>query len=90
METLEKLRFLIDKEIVSRYELAKDLGMSKSTLTNYYEGKTTPSSLRLDVIETYINKRFGSNLNCSLRRPKRQSHSTYRRSDCLMRSAQWL
>ena len=65
METLEKLRFLIDKEIVSRYELAKDLGMSKSTLTNYYEGKTTPSSLRLDVIETYINKRFGSNLNCS-------------------------
>lgn len=62
MDTLEKLRYLIDKEIVSRYTLAKELDMSKTTLTNYYEGTTKPSSLRLGIIEKYINEKFGSDL----------------------------
>lgn len=55
METLKKLRYLIDNKIVSRYKLAQDTGISKTTLTNYYEGNTVPSSLMLDHIERYIS-----------------------------------
>ena len=62
MNTLEKLRHLIDNEIVNRYNLAKELNMSKTTLTNYYEGTTKPSSLRLGIIDKYIEEKFGSNL----------------------------
>lgn len=62
MNTLEKLKLLIDNEKVSRYQLAKDLGVSKSTLTNYYKGTTTPSSLILDAIEKYINQKFSLEL----------------------------
>lgn len=65
MDTLEKLKYLIDNEIVNRYTLAKELEMSKTTLTNYYEGNTKPSSLRLGVIEKYINEKFGSDLSSS-------------------------
>lgn len=60
MNTIEKLRYLIKKEIVNRYNLAKELNMSKTTLTNYYEGTTTPSSLRLDIIDKYIEEKYGS------------------------------
>lgn len=62
MNTLEKLKHLIDNEIVNRYNLAKELNMSKTTLTNYYEGTTKPSSLRLGIIDKYIEEKFGSNL----------------------------
>lgn len=62
MNTLEKLRFIIDNGIVSRYQLAKDLGVSKSTLTNYYKGATVPSNLILDALEKYITQKFGSKL----------------------------
>lgn len=62
MNTLEKLRHLIDNKIVNRYNLAKELNMSKTTLTNYYEGTTKPSSLRLGIIDKYIEEKFGSNL----------------------------
>lgn len=58
MNTLEKLKLLIDNEKVSRYQVAKDLGVSKSTLTNYYKGSTTPSGLILDAIEKYITQKF--------------------------------
>lgn len=60
MNTIEKLRYLIDNEIVNRYTLSKALGMSRTTLTNYYRGITTPNSLILDAIEKYINENFGS------------------------------
>lgn len=62
MNTLEKLKFIIDSETVSRYQLAKDLGVSKSTLTNYYKGVTAPSGLILDALEKYITQKFGSEL----------------------------
>lgn len=62
MNALEKLRYLIDNKIANRYTLAKELNMSKTTLTNYYEGLTTPSGLRLDIINRYIEGKYGNDL----------------------------
>lgn len=58
MDTLEKLRYLIDNKLVTRYLLSKELRISRTTLTNYYEGTTSPNSLILDTIEKYINDKF--------------------------------
>lgn len=62
MNALEKLRYLIDNNIVNRYNLAKELNMSKTTLTNYYEGITQPSSLRLNIIDKHIEKYYREHL----------------------------
>ena len=48
--TGERLKEVIEERELTKYKLAQDLNWSKSTLSNYVEGKTIPKGKRLHAI----------------------------------------
>ena len=59
MNTLERLRQLLDDRGWTEYRLAKECGLSQSTIGNIYRRNTTPS---IDTLEI-ICKAFGITLS---------------------------
>jgi len=51
----KRLQQIIRECGVSQYRIAKDLGISQSTIKNYQEGKTKPNALILEQLSDYIN-----------------------------------
>ena len=50
MNTLERLRQLLDDRGWTEYRLAKECGLSQSTIGNIYRRNTTPSIDTLEII----------------------------------------
>lgn len=50
----EKLRKALDDKGITAYRIAKDLGFSPSTITNYINNSTTPDAGKLQMICQYI------------------------------------
>ena len=59
MNTLERLRQLLNDRGWTEYRLSKECGLSQSTIGNIYRRNTTPS---IDTLET-ICKAFGITLS---------------------------
>lgn len=59
MDVLKKLEFLRDKNEWTNYRLAKNAGLSETTIANIYKRNNLPS---LDTLET-ICKAFGLSLS---------------------------
>lgn len=51
----ERLAYVIDNIGISRYRIATDLNIGKSTITNYLNNLTKPDSSKLDAICNYLN-----------------------------------
>lgn len=50
METIEKIRTLMDERNWSEYRLAKESGLSQSTINNIFLRNTVPSIPTLEII----------------------------------------
>lgn len=54
MQFANRLEMLLEKNSVSRYKLAKEIGCTVTTVTNWINGKSIPSSDRLQMIAGYF------------------------------------
>lgn len=55
METIgQRLKKVLEEKDITMYRISKELGLSKSTLTNYITGRTKPDSIKLAAICDFL------------------------------------
>jgi len=55
MEFKDRLKYLLEKEGVTAYRIWKDTAITKGTIANYIEGKTSPNRSNVSILATYFN-----------------------------------
>lgn len=55
MEFKNRLKYLLEKEGVTAYRIWKDTAITKGTIANYLEGKTTPNRSNVALLASYFN-----------------------------------
>lgn len=58
-KTAEALTELMQEKSLTKYKLAKEIGVSQSTIANYLEGKTVPQGGNLFKLATYFEVNEG-------------------------------
>lgn len=54
-EFKDRLRYLLEKEGVTAYRIWKDTAITKGTIANYLEGKTSPNRSNVAILASYFN-----------------------------------
>lgn len=57
MEIIKKLELYRLENKITQQDLAKELGVAFSTVSRWFNGKTTPSKIQQYHVEKYLNKR---------------------------------
>lgn len=55
LEFKDRLKFLLEKEGVTAYRIWKDTAITKGTIANYIEGKTSPNRSNVSILASYFN-----------------------------------
>lgn len=55
VEFKDRLKYLLEKEGVTAYRIWKDTAITKGTIANYLEGKTTPNKSNVSLLASYFN-----------------------------------
>ena len=50
-----RLAEAMQSKVVSRYKLAKDCGLSASTVTNWLTGSTMPDKTKIELVSNYLD-----------------------------------
>lgn len=54
MEFKDRLRYLLNQHNITAYRIWKDTSITKATIGNYLEGKTTPNKSNVSLLATYF------------------------------------
>lgn len=54
MEFKDRLKYLLEKEGVTAYRIWKDTAITKGTIANYLEGKTSPNRSNVSILANYF------------------------------------
>ena len=54
MEFKDRLKYLLDKDGVTAYRIWKDTAITKGTIGNYVEGKTSPNKSNISILASYF------------------------------------
>lgn len=54
MEFKDRLRYLLEQHGVTAYRIWKDTSITKATIGNYLEGKTTPNRSNVSILASYF------------------------------------
>lgn len=55
MEFKDRLKYLLEKDGVTAYRIWKDTAITKGTIANYIEGKTSPNRSNVTILANYFN-----------------------------------
>ena len=63
MDIIKKLELYRLENKITQQDLAKELGVAFSTVSRWFNGKTTPSKIQQYHVEKYLSKREGKIAN---------------------------
>lgn len=55
MEFKDRLKYLLERDGITAYRIWKDTAITKGTIANYIEGKTTPNRSNVTILANYFN-----------------------------------
>ncbi|PIP67817.1 MAG: transcriptional regulator [Candidatus Omnitrophica bacterium CG_4_9_14_0_2_um_filter_42_8] len=68
MESIKKLELYRLENKITQQDLAKELGVAFSTVSRWFNRKTTPSKIQQYHVEKYLSKKTGKLYNKAAKR----------------------